>query len=138
MLLHGNSNYANASQCYVACKFLYVYVYVFQVDVFRITCDCVLSSHFAYSVYRNLIILDLNTLLTACSVLRPLYTMKSYKNWCNAMTSASKMVDTMSKSSVRYVHQMAMYMVCSIFLFLLNSPSELTFWITYAFSVCSI
>ena len=47
------------------------------------------------------------------------------------MTSASTMVETMSKISVRYVHQMAIYMVCSIFLFFLNSPSELTFWITY-------
>ena len=28
------------------------------------------------------------------------------------------------------VHQMAIYMVCNIFLFFLNSPSELTFWIT--------
>jgi len=36
---------------------------------------------------------------------------------CNAMTSASTMVETMSKSSVRYVHQMAIYMVCNIFLF---------------------
>jgi len=35
----------------------------------------------------------------------------------------------MSKSSVRYVHQMAIYMVCDIFFFFLNSPSELTFWI---------
>ena len=48
-------------------------------------------------------------------------TMKGYKNWCNAMTSASTMVEAMLKSSVRYVHQM----------FFLNSPSELTFWITY-------
>jgi len=44
-------------------------------------------------------------------------TMKGYKNWCNAMTSASTMVETMSKSSVQYVHQMAIYMVCNIFLF---------------------
>ena len=57
-------------------------------------------------------------------------TMKGYKNWCNAMTSASTMVDTMSKSSVRCVHQMAIYMVCNVF-FYFNSPSELTFWITY-------
>ena len=60
-------------------------------------------------------------------------TMKGYKNWCNAMTSASTMVETMSKSSaqyVQYVHQMSIYMVCNIFLFFLNSPSELTFWIT--------
>jgi hypothetical protein len=33
--------------------------------------------------------------------------MQGYKNWCSAMTSASTMVETMSKSSVRYVHQMA-------------------------------
>ena len=44
-------------------------------------------------------------------------TMKGYKNCCNAMTSASTMVQTMSKSSVRCVHQMAIYMVCNIFLF---------------------
>jgi len=44
-------------------------------------------------------------------------TMKGYKNWCNAMTSASTMVETMSKISVRYVHQMAICMVCNIFLF---------------------
>ena len=41
---------------------------------------------------------------------------KGYKNWCSAMTSASTMVETMSKSSVRCVHQMAIYMVCNIFL----------------------
>ena len=40
--------------------------------------------------------------------------------WCNAMTSASTMVETMSKSSVRYVHQMAIYMVCNVLLFFLN------------------
>jgi hypothetical protein len=68
--------------------------------------------------------------------------MKVYKDWCNTMTSASTMVETMSKSGVRYVHQTAIYMVCNIFLFFLNSsseltflfflnsPSELTFWIT--------
>jgi hypothetical protein len=40
-------------------------------------------------------------------------------------------VEIMSKGSVRYVHQMAVYMVCNIFLFFfLNSPSELAFWIT--------
>jgi hypothetical protein len=33
-------------------------------------------------------------------------TMQGYKNWCPATTSASTMVETMSKSSVRYVHQM--------------------------------
>jgi hypothetical protein len=43
--------------------------------------------------------------------------MKGYKNWCNTMTSASTMVETMSKSSVRYVHEMAVHMVCNIFLF---------------------
>jgi hypothetical protein len=31
---------------------------------------------------------------------------RGYKNWCPA-TSASTMVETMSKSSVRYVHKMA-------------------------------
>ena len=44
-------------------------------------------------------------------------TMKRDKNWCNAMTSASKIVETMSRSSVRCVHQMAIYMNCNIFLF---------------------
>jgi hypothetical protein len=39
------------------------------------------------------------------------------QNWRNAMTSASTMVETMSKSSVRCVHQMAIYMVCNIFLY---------------------
>ena len=58
-------------------------------------------------------------------------TMKGYKNWCNAMASASTMVETMSKRSVRYVHQMAIHTVCNIFLSFLNSPLELTFWITY-------
>jgi len=38
------------------------------------------------------------------------------------------------KSSVQYVHQMAIYRVCNIFLFFLNSPSELTFWLTYLYS----
>ena len=56
--------------------------------------------------------------------------MKGNKNWCNAMTSAA-VVETMLKRRGRYVHQMAIYMVCNIFLFFLNSPSELTFWITY-------
>jgi len=56
-------------------------------------------------------------------------TMKGYKNWCNAMTSVSAMLGTMSKISVQYVHQMAIYMVCNI-LFFLNSPSEVFFCIT--------
>ena len=38
------------------------------------------------------------------------------QNWCNATTSASTMVGTMSKSRVWCVHQMAIYMVCNIFL----------------------
>jgi hypothetical protein len=42
------------------------------------------------------------------------------------MTSASTMVETMLKSSVRCVHQMTIYIVCNIYIF--NSPSELTFW----------
>jgi hypothetical protein len=33
--------------------------------------------------------------------------MQGYKNWCPPMTSASTTVETMSKSSVWYVHQMA-------------------------------
>ena len=60
-------------------------------------------------------------------------TVKVYKNWCNAMTSGSTIGETMSKISVRYVYQMAIYMVCNIVLFFLNSPSELTFWITYVY-----
>ena len=44
------------------------------------------------------------------------------------MTNASTMVENMVKNSVRYVHQMAIYMVCNVFWFFLNSPSELTFW----------
>ena len=50
------------------------------------------------------------------------------------MTRASTMVETVSKISVQYVHQLAIDMVCNIILFFLNSPSELTFWITY---ICS-
>jgi hypothetical protein len=34
-------------------------------------------------------------------------TMQEYKNWCPVTTSASRVVETMLKSSVRYVHQMA-------------------------------
>ena len=63
---------------------------------------------------------------------------KGYKNWCNAMTSASTMVETMSKSSVWYVHQMAIYRVCNIFLFFFNSPLELTFWITLVHTITHI
>jgi hypothetical protein len=33
--------------------------------------------------------------------------MQGYKNWYPATTGATTMVETMSKSSVRYVHQMA-------------------------------
>jgi hypothetical protein len=44
-------------------------------------------------------------------------TMKGYNDWCHAMTSASTIVETMSKSSVQYGHEMAIYMVCNIFLF---------------------
>ena len=55
---------------------------------------------------------------------------KRYKNWCNAMTIASTMVETMLKNSVRYVHQMAIYMVCNVLLFFFNIPSELTLWIS--------
>ena len=51
------------------------------------------------------------------------------KNWCPVMTSASTMMKTISKSSVRYAYQIAKQMVCNIFLFFLNNPSELTFWI---------
>ena len=50
--------------------------------------------------------------------------MKGYKNWCNAMTCASTVVETMSKSSVRYVNQMAIYMVCNIFWLFLDRPAE--------------
>jgi hypothetical protein len=34
-------------------------------------------------------------------------TMQGYKNWCPTMTRASTMVKTMLKSSIRYVHQVA-------------------------------
>jgi len=61
--------------------------------------------------------------------------MKGSKNWCSAITSASGMLENVLKSSVHYVHQMALCMVCNRLLFFLNSPSELTFWITY---LCSI
>ena len=44
-------------------------------------------------------------------------TMKGYKNRRNAMTSASTMVETMSKSGVRCVHQTSMYVACNICLF---------------------
>jgi len=44
--------------------------------------------------------------------------MKGYKNWCNAMTGASTIVETMSKSTVRYVHELAIYIVCNISMFL--------------------
>jgi len=39
--------------------------------------------------------------------------MKQYKNWCNAI-SASKRVETVSKSSVQYVYQMAIYMIINM------------------------
>jgi hypothetical protein len=60
-------------------------------------------------------------------------TMKGYKTWGNVMTSALTMVETMSKSSARYVHQVEISMACNLFLFFLNSVLELTrtFWITY-------
>ena len=44
--------------------------------------------------------------------------MKGYKNWCTALISASTMVDTMSKINVRCVHQMAIYMVCNIYIYI--------------------
>jgi len=50
------------------------------------------------------------------------------------MTSASRMVETVLKSRVQYVHQLAIYRVCNISLLFLSAPSELRFWITY---VCS-
>jgi hypothetical protein len=61
--------------------------------------------------------------------------MKGYKNWYNAMTSASTMVETMLKSSVRYVHQMAIYRVCNVFWVFFNIPSELTFWISLVYTI---
>ena len=60
-------------------------------------------------------------------------TVEGYKNWCNAVTGASTIVETMSKSSVRCVHQIAIYMVCNIFLFFFLNSSELTFWITLVY-----
>jgi len=38
--------------------------------------------------------------------------------------NASTMVETMSKSFVWYVHQMAIHMVCNIFLFFLNTVAH--------------
>jgi hypothetical protein len=55
--------------------------------------------------------------------------MQGYKNWFPATTNASTMVETMSKSSVRHVHQMDLEINPCFF----NSPSELTFWITYVY-----
>jgi hypothetical protein len=46
--------------------------------------------------------------------------MKGYKNWCNA-TSASTMVETMSKSSIWCVHQMA----CNIYIYILIAHRNL-------------
>jgi hypothetical protein len=46
------------------------------------------------------------------------FTMKESKNWCNDMTSASTMMEIMSKSSVQCVHQMAIYMVCNIHIYI--------------------
>ena len=43
-------------------------------------------------------------------------TMMGYRKWCNAVTSASTMVETMSKISVGYVHQMAIYMIIWFFI----------------------
>ena len=57
--------------------------------------------------------------------------MKGYKNCCSAMTSASRMLETVLRCSVQCAHQMAIYRVCNIVLFFLSSPSELTFSITY-------
>jgi len=37
----------------------------------------------------------------------------------------------------KFVHQMAICMVCNMFLFFLNNPSELTFWITHVFGWCN-
>jgi hypothetical protein len=37
--------------------------------------------------------------------------MQGYKNWCPAKINASAMVENMSKSIARYVHQMAIQMV---------------------------
>jgi hypothetical protein len=35
------------------------------------------------------------------------FALQAYESWCPTMTSASTIVETLSKSSVRYVHQMA-------------------------------
>jgi hypothetical protein len=52
--------------------------------------------------------------------------MKGYKNWCNAMKSASAVVENISKSSVRYVHQMAIHMVLKyILVFFLTAHRNL-------------
>jgi hypothetical protein len=58
-------------------------------------------------------------------------TIQGYKNWCPTTLSALTVVETMSQSSVWYV-QTEIYMVGNKFLFVFfNSPSELTFSITY-------
>jgi hypothetical protein len=66
--------------------------------------------------------------------------MSGYKDWYNAMTSASTMVETMSKSSAQCVHQMAIYSTWFVIYscFFLNSPLELTFWITCVLSMSSL
>jgi hypothetical protein len=58
-------------------------------------------------------------------------TMQGYKNWCPIMTSASTIVETMSKSSIRYVHGYVNGLEINSCFFFFNSPSELNFWITY-------
>jgi hypothetical protein len=50
--------------------------------------------------------------------------MQGYKNWCPATTSASIKVETM------YIKWQYKWFGNKFFFFF-NSPSELTFWITY-------
>jgi hypothetical protein len=75
------------------------------------------------------------TNFTVTSSRRHHSTMQGYKNWCHATTGASTMMETMSKSNVRYVYIKWQYKwFGNKFLFFFNSPSELTFCITCVYS----
>lgn len=57
-----------------------------------------------------------------------IFTMKWYNNcWCLALTNASTMTVTMSKSSVRFVQQISIEMIWKYFLFPFNILLKLTF-----------
>jgi len=74
------------------------------------------SSNFTVTSSQKLCLRSKKPLPFALHRRRHHSTAKGYKDWCSAVTSASTMVETISKSNVRYVHQMAIYMVCNIFL----------------------